>query len=329
MIDFLVVIKTIFLFGGLIILAPLFLSVSQSINILVKTHHFQLRIKDHYRMAIKALLLGFSRKEDIWSFVFLWFELVVIGSILSMIQFTEDIFWGANLISSSIIETKNSLLIVTILIIVLNILPFLKFFLIRMDDESFVLNRLSVRLGSIIFLALANYISLLITYKTSYISYMIQTQTGTFAIGIPKLGIFLNPLNALVFLVLIILSVNYLMSEQKRYIHELSGQIFIEKCIWVLKLVCLSILFSCLFLGGFKEFGFFGMIVDEYPKLQIPIQAILWLIKTFIVFSFFSFVNYFLISMTGRIMGETMVFWFIPIGFSSILYSWIWSIYFA
>ncbi len=312
MIDFSILINIVGLFVIMIVFTPFLLGVSQFITNTMRTHHIQSNIKCYYQMAAKTLQLGFTKKNDIWSFILFWIELTIVAFILSMLQFAR--------------EMENGLLMVMILVIILNLVSLLKIELANRSDKFLILGHFLVRFSSIIYVVLSIYMSLLIIYGVPDIYRIVELQKDIFYFGIPKWGIFLNPFSALLFSILIFLSSVRSISEQNIYHRD--DHIFFEKCSEVIKLTCFIILFIYLFLGGPDKIDFFSSLVNQYPQLEILIQILLWLIKFIFLFGVFSFINYFLISLTSEIMGKIVMSWIIPLGAVTVLYSWIWNVYF-
>ena len=300
--------ELIYLFLGLIICAPLLLAVFQAMSGLVNTYRFNLNVRDCYRMAIKSVLQDFVRKEDLQQFVFYCLEIIVATLILFMLSFYQSAYGLPEII---------------ILLIALNLFSLLKSFLLRKSDESFVLDDSIVKLSCILFLAMIININLLVTYKTTDIASIVDAQEWFSYSEIFSLGIFLNPFNAILFVVLTILSVNCPVPRPKRYIYGQGGQVFVEQCILVLKLFVLSAVFVYLFLGGLPEIAFLQAFGTN-SEFVIPLHIVFWFAKVLIVFSIFSFINSYLPYVNERMVGEAMILWFIPFGFISILYSCLW-----
>ena len=326
MIDIPILIKTIVLILSILLLIPMFLAISRFITNFLRIRHTQFNIGYYYKTAIKTLCLGFSSREDIWSFVFFWMELTIATLILSILQFPEKISDQSNWEYLSIIKPENNLIVIMALVVVFNTIPFLKIEISNKNEKFLLLGHFIVRFGSAIYMILSIYISLLMAYGVSDISRIVEMQKDIFPFGIFKWGVFLNPFSALLFFILIILSSGRLVSEQRERIYGSSNHIFIEKCSEMVKLICLITLFIHLFLGGFGKIDFLPKIVGQNSDFGIFIQIILWLIKFLFLFGILSFVNYFLMSLTNKNMGKIVVSWFMPLGAISIFYAWIWSL---
>ena len=322
MIDILILTKLL----SILLLIPLLLAISRFITNFFRVRHTQFNIGYYYKMAIKTLCLGFSNRKDIWSFILFWIELTIAVLILSILQFPERMSGQSNWGELNIIKSENNLIVIITLIIIFNTIPLLKIEMFNKKEKFLLLSHFVVRFGSIVYVSLATYISLLITYRVSDIFRIIELQKNISSLGIFKWGIFLNPFNALLFFILIILSSGRLASEQRERIYGSNNHIFIEQCSEIIRLICLITLFIHLFLGGLGKIDFFPEMISQNSDLGTSIQVIFWLIKFIFLFGILSFVNYFLMSLTNKNMGRIVVSWFMPLGAASIFYSWIWSI---
>ena len=258
----------------------------------MRTSYFQLKVKKNYQGLIKILLFNPARKRDAFKYFIFWFELTLIGLILFFLK------------------NQNDLFIISFIIILMN--------LFSIFEKS--LNRFAIQFGLSLFLILVNYISLFIIHKTSSLPKIIELQTDYFSIGIPMWGAFLNPFNALIFLILIILTVNGLRPLDPQTINP---PLVLKNYLKMMKIFCLSALFIHLFGGGLEGLGDWHQISIDRQWLNILIS----LLKIFSLFVFFSWINHFLIFMTRKSMMEITLTYLTPLGFISIAFSFLQGAY--
>ena len=303
----------------LILTTPLLQSFYQMVNGFSKNGKLIFNVKESYREIIKVLLMGFTQKKDLIFFLLAWGEFISIAFLLGVVPFFIKVNSGGGNEGVGILNIQENFLTITILIILLNLFLIFRTKIIGPSRESIIKDRMIIEMELVIFLAIVNYLNIKLMYDTKSFLGVIKDQNLLFSTGLPKWGILINPFASLNFILLAIINCNGFIPEGRGFCFRYNNQIIIEKYLCSLRILCFSIFFTYLFLGGSQ--------IETSFILSSPFDLVILLLKIMIVYSLFIILNYNILWPGSLSFKKNIILWMIPMGTISILYSLAWKTY--